>query len=197
MDTQIIPSEVRDFPVSSPLDTKRTLATLLATASAVLDTDSQAAKACIQRAATVLGIDFGPQRGATAERLWPRGGLVPWQAKRIRSHIEDNLDSSIRANDLARIAKLSPRHFFRSFRKTFGETPLAYVTRRRIRRAKELMVTSQLSLSQVALECGLSDQAHLSRVFRRVVGTNPNAWRRLLPVTPAAPRSAGQPESSD
>jgi AraC-like DNA-binding protein len=119
----------------------------------------------------------------------PRGGLAPWQAKRIRSYIEGKLDSSIRATDLAGVVQLSPSHFFRAFRKTFGESPLAYIMQRRIRRAQELMLASRISLSQVALECGMCDQAHFSRAFRRIVGTNPNAWRRQFPVD-AAPDSS-------
>ena len=47
------------------------------------------------------------------------------------------------------------------------------------------MLTSRLRLSQVALECGMCDQAHLSRAFRRIVGINPNAWRRQFVMDPA------------
>lgn len=90
------------------------------------------------------------------------------------------LDSTIRAGDLAGVVRLSTSHFFRAFRETFGESPLAYVMKRRMLRAQELMLTSQATLSQVALECGMCDQAHFSRTFRRIVGTNPMAWRRQL-----------------
>jgi AraC family transcriptional regulator len=107
-----------------------------------------------------------------------RGGLASWQAKCLRSYIEDKLDSTIRAGDLAGVVRLSTSHFFRAFRKTFGESPLAYIMRRRMRRAQKLMSTSRVPLSQVALECGMCDQAHFSRTFRRIVGTNPMAWRR-------------------
>ena len=112
------------------------------------------------------------------------GGLAPWQAKHVSSYIEDKLDSSIRVTDLAGVVQLSTSHFFRAFRQTFGESPLAYIMQRRIRRAQEMMLKSRLPLSQVALECGMCDQAHLCRVFRRIVGINPNAWRRQFPVGP-------------
>jgi AraC family transcriptional regulator len=184
MDTQILASEVQNAPSSHPSDHKCALAPPLAAATVIVDTDRQAAKTCIQRAATLLGMDLAPQRSATADRSCPRRGLAPWQAKRIRSHILDNLDSSIRANDLAGIVQLSTSHFFRSFRMSFGESPRAYIAKRRIGRAKELMMTSGLPLSQVALECGLYDQAHLCRVFRRIVGINPKAWRRRFGVAP-------------
>jgi AraC family transcriptional regulator len=192
MDTQILVSEVQSVPLSHPADHKRALETLLTTATTIVDTDRQAAKTCIQRAATLLGIDLAPQRSAMAEHSCPRRGLAPWQAKRIQSHILDNLDSRIRANDLAGIVQLSASHFFRSFRISFGESPRAYIAKRRIGRAKELMMTPGLPLSQVALECGLCDQAHLCRVFRRIVGVNPKAWRRRFGVAPVPDPSSSR-----
>jgi transcriptional regulator GlxA family with amidase domain len=168
------------------------LVSLLATATVALDTDRRAAESCIQRAAALLGIDLSPGGDGAAERSCLQGGLASWQAKRLRSYIEDKLDSSIRATDLVDVVQLSTSHFFRAFRKTFGESPLAYIMKRRIRRAQELMLTSRLTLYQVALECGMCDQAHFSRAFRRIVGTNPNAWRRQFPVGPASNSSVGR-----
>jgi len=177
---------------SGSCDGNDMLATLLATATIALDTDLRAAKSCIQRAAELLGIDLSPGGDGAAERSCLQGGLAPWQAKRLRSYIEDKLDSSIRATALADVVELSTSHFFRAFRKTFGESPLVYIMKRRIRRAQELMLTSPLPLSQVALECGMCDQAHFSRAFRRIVGTNPNAWRRQLPAGPAPDSFVGR-----
>ncbi len=168
------------------------LASLLATATIALDTDRRAAKSCIQRAASLLGIDLSLGADRAAGRSCLQGGLAPWQARRIRSYIEDKLDSSIRSTDLAGAVLLSTSHFFRAFRKTFGEPPLAYIRKRRIRRAQELMLTSRLPLSQVAFECGMCDQAHFCRVFRRIVGINPNAWRRQFPVGPVPDSSVGE-----
>ena len=176
---------------SGACDGNDLLASLLATATVALDTDRRAAKSCIQRAAALLRIDLSLRGDGAAERSCLQGGLAPWQAKCLRSYIEDKLDSSIRATDLAGVVQLSTSHFFRAFRKTFGESPRAYIRKRRIRRAQELMLTSRLPLSQVALECGMCDQAHLCRIFRRIVGINPNAWRRQFPVGPAPDSSVG------
>ncbi len=107
-----------------------------------------------------------------------RGGLAPWQAKRVATYVEANMSACIRIADLAAIARLSISHFFRAFRKSFGETPQSYVRRRRMQRAQIIMLSSQEPLAQVALDCGMCDQAHFSRVFRKVVGINPWAWRR-------------------
>jgi AraC family transcriptional regulator len=161
------------------------LANLLATAAVALDTDLRAARSCIQRAAALLGMNLGAGGDRATEHLYLQGGLAPWQARRIRSYIEEKLDSSIRATDLAGVVQLSTSHFFRAFRKTFGEPPIAYIMERRIRRAQELMLASRVPLSQVALECGMCDQAHLCRCFRRIVGISPGVWRRQFPAGPA------------
>ena len=169
------------------------LASLLATATVALDTDRRAAKSCIQRAAALLGIDLKSGADWVAGNSCLQGGLAPWQAKYLRSYVEDKLGSSIRTTDLAAVVQLSTSHFCRAFRQTFGETPFAYIMERRIRRAQDLMLTSRIPLSQVALECGMCDQAHFCRVFRRIVGINPNAWRRQISVCPAPNRSFGGP----
>jgi AraC family transcriptional regulator len=169
------------------------LARLLATATVALDTDCRAAKSCIQRVAALLGIELTSGTDWAAGHSCLQGGLAPWQAKCIRSYIEDKLGSSIQTTDLAGVVQLSKSHFCRAFRKTFGETPFAYIMERRIRRAQDLMLTSQVPLSQVALECGMCDQAHFCRVFRRIVGINPNAWRRQISVHPAPNISTGGP----
>jgi len=175
---------------STSADSNDMLASLLATATIALDTDCRTAKSCIQRAAVLLGIDLSLVGDGAAERSCLRGGLAPWQAKRLIAHIEGKLDSRIRVTDLADLVRLSESHFFRAFRKTFGESPLTYILKRRIRRAQQLMLTSRPRLSQVALECGMCDQAHLSRAFRRIVGISPNAWRRQFLVGPAPDSSA-------
>jgi AraC family transcriptional regulator len=171
-------------------DSNDALASLLADATVALDTDHRAAKSCIQRAAALLGIDLGLGGDEAAKRSC-RGGLALWQAKLLKSFIEDKLDSSIRATDLARVVQLSTSYFSRAFRQTFGESPIAYIMQRRIQRAQKLMLASRLPLSQVALECGMCDQAHLCRVFRRIVGINPKAWRRQFPVGSAPDSSIG------
>jgi AraC family transcriptional regulator len=160
------------------LDGQATLADLLTRAAVALETDLHAARACIKRLAALLGIELSAEWPASAEHPCPRGGLAPWQAKRVRSYIEDNLGSNMCVTDLAPIVHLSTSHFFRTFRKTFGEAPAAYIMRRRIVRAQQRMLSSQVPLVQIALECGMCDQAHFSRVFRRIVGVNPKAWRR-------------------
>jgi len=104
--------------------------------------------------------------------------LAPWQVRRVLAHIDANLDTPIRNKDLAAIARLSAFHFNVAFRNTVGDPPHECVIRRRMERARGLMLFTEKSLSEIAAECGLADQAHLTRLFRRVVGESPAAWRR-------------------
>ena len=110
-----------------------------------------------------------------------RGGLAPWRVKRVAAYIEANMDSNFRAPDLAAIVRLSAGQFARAFKKSFGETPRVYVTRERMRRAQVMMVHSREPLSRIAVDCGMCDQAHFTRTFRKVVGINPGVWRREFP----------------
>jgi len=107
-----------------------------------------------------------------------RGGLAPWQVRRVTAYIEEHLASTIRLQDLARIARLSHSHFCRAFKESIGHPAHAYVMRRRVQRAQRLMLTTAESLSQIAALCGMADQAHFCKLFRRLVGESPNAWRR-------------------
>jgi AraC family transcriptional regulator len=138
--------------------------------------------------------------GSAAARTQPqpiRGGLAPWQQRALRAHIDSHLDGSIRNRDLAQLVNLSTYHFIRAFGESFGQSPHQYVLSKRMQRAQELMLSTSASLSQIAISCGLSDQAHLTRHFRKAVGESPGAWRRArgvlrMTIAPAAhaPRTA-------
>lgn len=104
--------------------------------------------------------------------------LTPDTMRKIVNFIDANLDSTIYVKQLAALSNRSRYHFAHAFRQSFGETPHAYIIRKRIERAKGMMLTGVTPLSQIAVECGLADQSHLTRLFRRLVGEPPGAWRR-------------------
>lgn len=107
------------------------------------------------------------------------GGLAPWQVSRVRKYIEENLSESISLDELAQLIRLSTSYFSAAFKVSFEMSPHNYIVSRRVEHAKHRMANSNDSLSEIALDCGLSDQAHLSRIFRRATGTTPSAWRRF------------------
>jgi AraC-like DNA-binding protein len=173
------------------------LAGLIAAAGAALESDRDIARAYIAKAAALLEKDDSRGRWQDHGReRQHRGGLAPWQAKRIREYIANKLGSRIRTTDLAEVAQLSASHFTRAFKETFGETPIGYVARQRMQYAQKLMLNSGECLSQIALTCGHCDQSHFTRVFRRKVGMSPRAWRRQFasalpgPAQPTCLRSS-------
>ena len=155
------------------------LVRLLAAATATFDSDRDRAKACVQQAEELLRLSM-ERAGHLRSECSSRGGLALWQAKRVAAYIDSNISLSFRVSDLAGIVQLSISHFSRAFKESFGETPLAYVKVRRMRHAQRIMLSTRETLSQIALDCGMCDQAHFTRVFRKIVGISPSLWRRQL-----------------
>ena len=149
---------------------------LIAEAENSLETDHAISRDRLTRACALLEVERyrnGP-RPSSVER----GGLAPWQRQRVQAHIDAHLGGRIEMSDLTSIARLSTSHFARAFKTSFGAAPFAYIARARIDRAKQLMLETDTALSQIALECGMCDQSHFTRVFSRIVGESPNNWRR-------------------
>ena len=151
------------------------VAELFTALSSTLSDERDSAEDSLSRAAAMLQTVDAPP---APEQRDLKGGLAPWQIRKVTAYIESNLDRSLRSSDLAKLVRLSPGHFSRTFRNSFGCSPLQYVMRRRMEYAQGLMLSTNIPLAQIALDCGLSDQAHFSRLFRRVVGESPRDWRR-------------------
>src|SRR5690606_9754222 len=155
-----------------------TLLDLLTVAQSKVEVDRQAAQACLSRATALLGASLERNVGPKAESTF-RGGLPHWQAKRLVTYIEENLEQPIRSPDLIALTGWSTGHFFRTFKETFGQAPFAYIARLRIQRAQQMMLTTNHSLCQIKLDCGMCDQSHLTRLFWHIVGMTPGEWRRV------------------
>lgn len=108
------------------------------------------------------------------------GGLAPWQADRTLAWMEERLDIAFTSTEVAAVVGMSAGHFTRAFRVTQGISPRQWVLRRRIERAQGLLMEQDASLTDIALNCGFSEQSHFTRVFTRIVGVPPGAWRRRL-----------------
>ena len=153
------------------------LAKLLDTARRELEHDRDAAKASLVTASHILQAEIERCSGANGSTT---GGLAAWQIVRVRAYIDSNLHRTIHIRDLSAVARRSPAHFSRKFKLAVGDSPHAYVVKRRLERACHLMITSAEPLSEIALSVGFSDQAHLCRLFRQAFGQSPANWRRDL-----------------
>lgn len=109
-------------------------------------------------------------------------GLSEWQRKKVIRYIDENVDTRLRVSDLSEQVRLSVSRFSKGFNVTFGRPPYDYVLSRRMEAAKYLIASTHEPLSQIAHACGLSDQAHLSKIFKRLVGTTPLKWRKYASV---------------
>ncbi|MEM8737970.1 MAG: AraC family transcriptional regulator [Planctomycetota bacterium] len=132
--------------------------------------------------AVVLSI--GLLRSYGTRELRPTGGvgrLSRRELDAVREYIEARLAEDVTLEDLADAACLSVFHFLRKFKRTFGQTPHQYLMRRRVERAKVLLrdrAFAERGIAPIAYACGFSDQSHLCRYFKRVVGVTPARWRR-------------------
>jgi AraC-like DNA-binding protein len=96
---------------------------------------------------------------------------------RARDAIDRHFPEPLDVPALARVALMSPAHFIREFKNTFGEPPHRYLQRRRVERAMALLRDSALSVTAVGLSVGFTSPGTFSRTFKAVVGQSPSAYR--------------------
>ncbi|SFB16544.1 AraC-type DNA-binding protein [Rhizobium sp. NFR07] len=123
-------------------------------------------------------LDIAQQPSAPPAQSAITGGLAPWQVKKVKQYIGARISHGIPLDELAQQVRLSTSYFSTAFKATFGISPHSYIVACRVEHAKQRMLNTEAPLCEIALDCGLADQSHLSRVFRRVTGTTPSAWRR-------------------
>jgi AraC family transcriptional regulator len=162
-----------DIPAAIP--------SLIDAAVAAFDADRDTSRRYLMRASALLRLKRAV-RTERARRSEHRGGLMAWQLNRVVDYIEAHLADKITALDLANLINTSVGQLFRAFKISVGVTPFHYIARRRVELACVLMRTTRQPLCQVAVACGLCDQAHLCKKFRRVIGMSPSVWRRTMPA---------------
>lgn len=107
-----------------------------------------------------------------------RSPLSARQLRRVTAFLEDNSFRNIRLEELAALTDLSQSYFSHAFKAATGMPPSQWHMEARMRRVQHLLATSDLPLREIALTAGFADQAHFTRMFRRICGDTPAAWRR-------------------
>jgi AraC family transcriptional regulator len=116
--------------------------------------------------------------GVTISAQQFRGGLSPWQMRRATELLVAHMDGNVALQRVAEECQLSVSHFARAFKETFRRPPHAWLSERRVEKARDLMVNSRLPLADIASRCGFADQSGLNRSFKRIHGLAPGIWRR-------------------
>ena len=159
---------------SRPREWVKRVITLLDLAIGELNRD-HSAKGTLVEAASLLREQFAPDPATAGDK----GRLLAWQARKVVEYIDAHIADSILVADLCALIQRSEAHFSRSFKRTFAESPHAFVIRRRLDLAARYMLQTEAPLSDIALRCGFTDQAHLCKHFRQATGETPGAWRRV------------------
>jgi AraC family transcriptional regulator len=119
-------------------------------------------------------------KGNTPMKHTIRGGLAAWQQRVVTTYIEEHLAEPIALATLAELAGLSPYHFCRAFKQSFGLPPHRYHTSRRIECAKALLAKPALSVTEIGMTVGFSETSSFSAAFRKATGLTPSAYHRGL-----------------
>jgi AraC family transcriptional regulator len=109
-----------------------------------------------------------------------RGGLASWQQRTVVAYIEEHLAETISLATLSQLVRLSPYHFCRAFKQSFGIPPHRYHTGQRIERAKTLLMKSDPSVTDVGFSVGFSQTSSFSAAFHKATGLTPTAYHRTL-----------------
>jgi AraC-like DNA-binding protein len=107
-----------------------------------------------------------------------KGGLSPFDLKRVVAIIEDRLGDPPSLDEMAREIGVSRRHFSRAFKQSTGKSPHAFVAAHRLARAVDLLRTTELSATEIAFDCGFASSSHFTYAFKRAYGTGPLEFRR-------------------
>ena len=150
--------------------------TLLDKAVRQLQPSEEVAQSTVLEVTSLLRKQFDPE--ATREPPDGTGRLLAWQARKVLDYIDSHITGPVPVADLCALIDRSEAHFSRSFKRTFGESPHAFVIRHRLKLAARYMLQTDASLSDIALRCGFTDQPHLCKHFRQSTGQTPAAWRR-------------------
>jgi len=151
---------------------------LLEEAARQLQPSEGVAHGTVLEATSLLRKQFNP--GDTQELPGANGRLLAWQARKVLQYIDSHITGPVAVADLCALIDRSEAHFSRSFKRTFGESPHAFVIRCRVELAARYMLQTDASLSHIAYRCGFTDQAHLCKHFRKSIGQTPAAWRRVF-----------------
>lgn len=145
---------------------------------AALETDGIAAKLYAEAATTFLAAHL-LRHYCTRTQSLPNfaGGLPKYKLRQAIAYIQEHLGDEISLEAIASHLNMSQYYFCHLFKQSIGISPYQYVLQQRINKAKQLLKQRQLTITDVALECGFANQTHFTKHFRKLAGMTPRAYR--------------------
>jgi AraC family transcriptional regulator len=116
----------------------------------------------------------------TRDQAPRRGGLAAWQQRIALAYIEEHISKRIELATLAHFVRLTPFHFCRAFKQSFGMPPIRYQANRRIEHAKLLLATPTMSMTEIGLTIGFGCSSSFTAAFRKATGFTPTEYQRSL-----------------
>jgi AraC family transcriptional regulator len=176
MDGQLKETQILKLNATRSCEWMHRVISLLETAVGHLHNQAHPAQGSLLEATSLLRQQIDPP--IAKEVPDGRGRLLAWQTRKVCDYIDSHITRPVLIADLCALVQRSEAHFSRTFKRTFGESPHSFVVRRRVELAARYMLGTDASLSDIALRCGFTDQAHLCKQFRQATRQTPAAWRR-------------------
>jgi AraC family transcriptional regulator len=146
----------------------------------LLDSSHRNIEMCFDALGVILAYELVRPDTESASKPRARGGLAGWQRRTVAEFVDENLAEQIPLAKLSQMVRLSPYHFCRAFKQTFGVPPHRYHTERRIERAKTLLADPKESVTHIGMLMGFKETSSFTAVFRRMTGITPTGYRRGL-----------------
>lgn len=152
---------------------------------AELKTESGPQKLYLESLANVLSVHLIRNYSAKSGLEYASVGTIGLSKSKLAAvtdYVGDNLARDLTLSELAGVALMSPYHFSRLFKRSTGISPYQYVIRQRVRRARELLSRTELSVTEVSMAVGFAHQSHLAQHTRRLLGVSPASLRNQRPL---------------
>jgi AraC family transcriptional regulator len=118
--------------------------------------------------------------GGRADEPQLSGGLAGWQKKRVEDYVAAHISEHVSLSDMAELARLSPYHFARAFKRSFGVPPHRYHMMLRVEQAKTLLAKPEVTVTEIGMRLGFAQTSAFTSGFHKLTGVTPTQYRRAL-----------------
>lgn len=117
------------------------------------------------------------ENSKVAQKIRKHDEITYKRIKRVLRYIDDNLIDDITIKELSQIFNASESVLLKSFKQTVGSSPIQYILKKRIEKARYLIITTDKKICDIAIECGFNDMSYFAKQFKKIVGTTPKEYK--------------------